>query len=160
MFGFFNKKNNIFAPFDGKSIPIEEVPDEAFATKIVGDGLAIIPENNKNNKLVAPFDCKIEQIFDTKHAFVLRNFDNLQILIHVGINTVKLNGEGFDIKISEKQELKRGDVIAEINFDFILEKNYSICTPIIFMNLDEFKVYFKFGHVQAGKDIIANYKKN
>ena len=160
MFGFFNKKNKVLAPFDGQVIKLEEVPDEAFAKKIIGDGLAIIPENNKNNKLIAPFDCKVEQIFDTKHAFVLRSLENLQILIHVGINTVKLNGEGFDIKISEKQELKRGDVIAKINFDFILEKNYSICTPIIFMNLNEFKVDFKFGRVQAGKDIIAIYKKN
>ncbi len=157
MFGFFNKKNSVFAPFDGQVITIEEVPDEAFAKKIVGDGLAIMPESNK---LVAPFDGEIEQIFDTKHAFILKNTDGLQILIHVGINTVKLNGEGFNIKISEKQKLKRGDVIAEINFDFILEKKYSICTPIVFMNLEKFKVDFKFGRVQAGKDIIATYKKN
>lgn len=157
MFGFFNKKNNIFAPFDGQVIKLEEVPDEAFAKKIVGDGLAIVPESNK---LIAPFDGKIEQIFDTKHAFILKSTDDLQVLIHVGINTVNLNGEGFDIKISEKQEIKHGDIVAEINFDFILKKKYSICTPIIFMNLEKFKVDFKFGHVQAGKDIIAIYKKN
>jgi PTS system glucose-specific IIA component len=157
MFGFFNKKSSVCAPFDGQVIKLEEVPDEAFAKKIVGDGLAIMPESNK---LIAPFDGKIEQIFDTKHAFILKSSDGLQILIHVGINTVKLNGEGFDVKIPEKQELKQGDIVAEINFDLILEKKYSICTPIIFMNLDEFKVDFKFGRVQAGKDIIATYKKN
>ena len=157
MFGFFNKKRSVFAPFDGQVIPIEEVPDEAFAKKIVGEGLAIMPESNK---LIAPFDGQVEQIFDTKHAFVLKSTDNLQILVHVGINTVKLNGEGFDIKIPEKQKLKQGDVIAEIDFDFISKKGYSTCTPIIFMNLDEFKVDFKFGRVQAGKDIIATYKKN
>ena len=157
MFGFFNKKSSVLAPFDGQVIKLEEVPDEAFAKKIVGDGLAIVPESNK---LIAPFDGKIEQIFDTKHAFILKSTDDLQILIHVGINTVKLNGEGFDIKIPDKQEIKQGDIVAEINFDFILKKNYSICTPVIFMNLEEFKVDFKFGRVQAGKDIIATYKKN
>lgn len=157
MFGFFNKKNSVFAPFDGQVITIEEVPDEAFAKKIVGDGLAIVPESNK---LIAPFDGTVEQIFNTKHAFILKSVDDLQVLIHVGINTVKLNGEGFNIKIPEKQKLKQGDIIAEINFDLILEKKYSICTPIIFMNLEKFKVDFKFGRVQAGKDIIATYKKN
>ena len=139
MFGFFNKKRSVFAPFDGQVIPIEEVPDEAFAKKIVGEGLAIMPESNK---LIAPFDGKIEQIFDTKHAFVLKSTDNLQILVHVGINT---GGNHHRIFCRYTRSAKKG---------------YSTCTPIIFMNLDEFKVDFKFGRVQSGSDTIATYKKN
>lgn len=156
MFGFFEKKSKVFAPFDGKVVPLEEVPDDAFSKKIVGDGLAIIPESNE---LVAPFDGKIEQIFDTKHAFVLCSSDGLQILVHIGINTVNLKGGGFDIKIPSGREIKIGDVIAEVNFDFVAKNGYSIYTPLIFMNLENFKVDFRFGNVKSGKDLIAVYKK-
>lgn len=154
MFGFFSKKKEILAPLSGECVPLEEVPDEAFSKKMVGDGVAIIPSDGH---LVSPVDGTIIHIFDTKHAYTLKSDDGVEILIHIGIDTVKLNGEGFNCKVANGQHLKKGDLISEIDFKLISDKKFSTYSPIIFTNVDNFKMKFNFGPVESGKTPISYY---
>ncbi len=155
MFGLFNKKNKILAPLSGECVDLINVPDDAFSQKLLGEGVSIIPSDGK---LVAPFDCSVEQIFDSLHAYALKSNDGLEILIHVGIDTVNLNGQGFDNKVKLNQKLKSGDLISNINIDFIESKGYSLHTPIVIMNHENFKFDFKFGKVIANVTNIIEYK--
>lgn len=155
MFGFFNKKNKILSPFTGECISLEKVPDDAFSQKLLGDGVAVVPNDGR---LVAPTNCTVDQIFDTLHAYVLKTSDNLEILIHIGINTVELKGKGFDNKVSQGQKLNPGDLISVIDIDYIKREGYSLYTPIIFTNHDNFNLEFKFGTVEAGATEIVSYK--
>ena len=155
MFGFFNKKNKILSPFTGECVPLEKVPDEAFSQKLLGDGVSIVP---CDGKLVSPVDCVVDQIFDTLHAYVLKTNDNLEILIHIGINTVELKGKGFDNKVSQGQKLTKGELISVVDIDYIKREGYSLYTPIIFTNHENFDFDFKFGKVEAGVTEIVSYK--
>lgn len=155
MFGLFKKKHKLLAPFSGECVPLSEVPDEAFAQKLLGDGVSIIPSDGK---LVSPVDCTIEQVFDTKHAYSLKDSNGLEILIHIGINTVELNGEGFDNKVVNNQRVKLGDLLSNVDLKSIADRGYSIHTPVVFINHDKFNFEFKFGPVVAGKSEIAVYE--
>ena len=155
MFNFFGKKSKILSPFSGECVPLEKVPDEAFSQKLLGEGVAIIPSDGR---LVSPVDCVVDQIFDTLHAYVLKTSDNLEILIHIGINTVDLKGDGFDNKVSQGQKLKCGDLISLVDINYISEKGYQIYTPIVFTNSKDFNFDLKFGKVEAGVTEIVSYK--
>lgn len=155
MFGLFNKKNQILAPLSGECVDLKNVPDDAFSQKLLGEGVCIIPSEGK---LVAPFDCSVEQVFDTLHAYALKSNDGLELLIHVGIDTVNLKGQGFDNKVELNQKLKAGDLISNIDIDFIASKGYSLHTPIVIMNHENFKFDFKFGKVIANVTDIIEYK--
>jgi len=145
----------ILSPFSGECVPLSEVPDEAFSQKLLGDGVAIIPSSGN---LVAPTDCIVEQVFDTKHAYSLKDSNGLEILVHIGIDTVELKGKGFDNKVSNNQNIKVGDLISVVDIDLVSERGYSICTPVVFVNYNKFNFEFKFGPVIAGKSEIALYE--
>ncbi len=161
MFGFFNKgkktqKFEMVAPISGECIPIDKVPDEAFSSKMLGDGVAIIPSNGV---LVSPFDCTVSQIFDTKHAYVLKSEFDLDVLIHIGIDTVKLNGEGFENKVSASQKLSKGDVISNFDLDFLSKNGCPLHTPIIFTNMEKFKIEFNYGSMVHGQTVLCYISK-
>ena len=156
MFSFFKKENKVFSPMSGKCVSLEEVPDEAFSQKLLGDGVALIPSDGK---IVAPFDCVVEQVFDTHHAYVLKGAENLEVLLHIGINTVELKGQGFENKVEVGQDLSVGDLISYVDIDFISSKGYALHTPLIFTNNENFKFDFKFGEVKAGLTEIAKYRR-
>lgn len=111
MFGsIFNNRNNninnqvvVKAPISGKVIDLSEVKDEVFASRMIGDGIAIDPSEGS---LIAPFDGKVKQVFSTGHAVVLESEGGLSILIHIGLDTVNLKGEGFKVLVSEGQSIK------------------------------------------------------
>ena len=154
MFGIFKKKKEIVAPLSGESVPLEKVPDEAFSQKMVGDGLAIIPSDGY---LVSPFEGTVIQVFDTKHAYILKSNDGVEILIHIGINTVKLNGQGFENKVSNNQKVKKGDLLSIVDFNFISKQRLSTFTPIIFTNIEQFNMKFNFTQLNCGKTPISYY---
>ena len=112
MFNFFKKGEEIFAPMSGECVSIERVPDETFSKRMVGDGVAIIPSEGR---VVAPLNCTVIQLFETKHAYVLKAECGFEILIHVGIDTVNLKGEGFESYVSVSQKLSKGDMIANVD---------------------------------------------
>jgi sugar PTS system EIIA component len=122
----------IHSPLDGEAIPLEEVPDPVFAQKMMGDGLAIIP---KNGKVVSPVNGKVVQIFPTKHAVGLVSEEGLEILIHIGLETVELNGEGFEVAVNAGETVKVGDPLLNVDLDYLEQKHKEIVTPIVITNM-------------------------
>ncbi|HGO3499623.1 TPA: glucose-specific PTS transporter subunit IIBC [Staphylococcus aureus] len=118
----------VHAPLTGEVTPLSEVPDQVFSEKMMGDGIAIKPSQGE---VRAPFNGKVQMIFPTKHAIGLVSDSGLELLIHIGLDTVKLNGEGFTLHVEEGQEVKQGDLL--INFDLYYIRNHakSDITPII-----------------------------
>ncbi|HGL3921616.1 TPA: glucose-specific PTS transporter subunit IIBC [Staphylococcus aureus] len=118
----------VHAPLTGEVTPLSEVPDQVFSEKMMGDGIAIKPSQGE---VRAPFNGKIQMIFPTKHAIGLVSDSGLELLIHIGLDTVKLNGEGFTLHVEEGQEVKQGDLLINFDLDYIRNHAKSDITPII-----------------------------
>ncbi len=126
--------SSIMIPLEGQIVPIETVPDPVFSQKMMGDGFAIQPTNGT---IVSPIDGEVISVFPTKHAVSLRDQNGREILIHVGLETVSLNGEGFTSFVKDGQKVKKGQKLLEADFDSIKDKVPSIITPVVFTNLSE-----------------------
>lgn len=126
------KGEEIVAPVDGKVALLSETPDKTFADGLLGKGLVIFPTSNK---IVAPVDGVIQFVFDTKHAIGITSDMGLEILIHVGIDTVKFKGQGFNVFVKDGQKIKKGDILMEIDLQYIKDNATSEATPIVFTNL-------------------------
>ena len=126
--------DSFVSPLKGQLVPITEVPDAVFAGKMMGDGFAIIPSEGT---VVSPVDGKIVNLFPTKHAFGILADNGREILIHFGIDTVKLKGEGFETLVSENDTVTKGQPILKVDLDFIKENATSTITPVVFTNLSE-----------------------
>jgi len=137
MFKIFNKKQKtdlkIVAPVTGKAIDLSMVPDPVFAQKMAGDGVAI---DLSGETIVAPADGTLTLVFKTKHAFALTLDNGIELLVHIGIDTVSLNGEGFEQLVPEGNIVKAGTPIIKIDKAFILEKGFSLITPVLVTNPD------------------------
>ncbi|RAL22606.1 PTS glucose transporter subunit IIA [Thermoflavimicrobium daqui] len=121
------------APVTGKAVSLDEVEDLVFSQRIAGDGLAIIPTNGK---VVAPIDGVVSHLFDTSHAVSIQHPSGLRVLIHVGIDTVKLYGEGFTALVGIDQQVKKGDELIQFDLDLIQQAGCSIATPVVITNMD------------------------
>lgn len=132
----FNVK--LVAPIDGNAISLKESGDRAFAMKALGEGIAIVPEA-KTIDLKAPIAGNITSVSKSKHAYTIMSDDGVGVLVHVGIDTVELKGEGFDVKIDEGQDIKEGDVIAAVDFKKIQEAGYKIPVVVTVVNTNEMK---------------------
>lgn len=141
MFSFLKKKVvtevEIKAIADGKVIPIENVPDNMFAQKLLGDGVGFVFEGNK---IYAPCNCEITMIADTLHAFGLKAENGAELLLHVGLDTVNLNGKGLSAKVKAGQTVKAGQELLEIDRAFMAENNVELATPLILTNPDEYSM--------------------
>ncbi|MGP4042513.1 glucose-specific PTS transporter subunit IIBC [Gracilibacillus sp. D59] len=122
------------SPMQGEVMPLSEVPDQVFSQKMMGDGFAVNPTDGE---IVSPVNGKIINIFPTKHAIGIEADNGTEILIHIGIDTVNLKGEGFTAKVSEGDEVKQGQTLMEVDLDFISNNAPSTVTPVIFTNLAE-----------------------
>ncbi|HCU7032001.1 TPA: PTS transporter subunit IIABC [Staphylococcus aureus] len=118
----------VHAPLTGEVTPLSEVPDQVFSEKMMGDGIAIKPSQGE---VRAPFNGKVQMIFPTKHAIGLVSDSGLELLIHIGLDTVKLNGEGFTLHVEEGQEVKQGDLLINFDLDYVRNHAKSDITPII-----------------------------
>ncbi|MBQ7103354.1 MAG: PTS glucose transporter subunit IIA, partial [Anaerotignum sp.] len=143
---------NILAPMSGHVIPLEQVPDAVFSQKLMGDGTAIQPEDGK---IYAPVSGKVVTVADTLHAYGIRSEDGLEFLIHVGLDSVTLKGEGFQSYVKEGDTVKAGDRMAEVDLDLLKEKNIPTVTPVILCNgTEEISLRKTEGRVQGGKDVL------
>lgn len=124
----------VIAPIEGTIVDLSKVPDQVFSQKMVGDGFAIIPAKGE---IVSPVDGVITTIFPTKHAIGITSKSNLELLIHIGVDTVSLNGEGFEAFVKAGDEVKAGTKLLQVDFDLIKDKVPSIVSPIVFTNLQE-----------------------
>ncbi|HGX1065079.1 glucose-specific PTS transporter subunit IIBC [Staphylococcus aureus] len=132
----------VHAPLTGEVTPLSEVPDQVFSEKMMGDGIAIKPSQGE---VRAPFNGKIQMIFPTKHAIGLVSDSGLELLIHIGLDTVKLNGEGFTLHVEEGQEVKQGDLLINFDLDYIRNHAKSDITPIIVTQRNITNLDFKQG---------------
>ncbi|MGG3737054.1 PTS sugar transporter subunit IIA [Aeribacillus pallidus] len=128
-----NKTVSFVAPMTGKVIPLEEVPDPVFSQKMMGDGLAMDPTEGV---VYAPVNGEIVQLFPTKHAIGIKTKNGLEVLIHIGIDTVSMNGEGFTAHIQTGDKVKQGDPLISFDLDLVKEKAKSTITPMIITNGD------------------------
>ncbi len=143
----------ISAPVDGRLVKIEEVPDKTFADKILGDGFAIEPSNGK---VFSPVDGKILMAFETGHALAVGSENGGEILVHFGIDTVKLNGEGFKLLVKKGDVVKKGDPILEVDLEAVNKNAPSSITPVVITNSKDFDITLikEGGMIKAGEEII------
>lgn len=143
----------LYAHLNGTVVPLSEVEDEAFATGILGEGIAIEPSEGK---LYAPCDAKVEGVLDTKHAVNLVTESGCEILIHIGIDTVKLGGKYFETHVTEGQNVRKGDLLVSFDIQKIHEAGYKTTTPMVVCNSDDFNELktLATGAIRAGEKII------
>jgi glucose PTS system EIICBA or EIICB component len=154
-----HKGEDIFvSPIKGEIKPITDVPDAVFSGKMMGDGFAIVPSEGT---IVSPVDGKIVNLFPTKHALGLLSDSGREILIHVGIDTVNLKGQGFETLVKENDRVEKGQPLLKVDLDFVKENAPSIMTPIVFTNLAEGEavVINKTGSVDLKEEDIITIKK-
>ncbi|MBQ5677076.1 MAG: PTS glucose transporter subunit IIA, partial [Lachnospiraceae bacterium] len=128
------QRSELASYMNGTVIPLEKVEDEVFSQKIIGDGIAIEPDVGE---LYSPCDGKVEMVFDTKHAVNLVSDDGCEILLHIGIDTVKLGGKYFEAHVSDGQEIHKGDLLISFKLDSIRSEGYKTTTPLIICNTDD-----------------------
>ncbi len=151
----FFSKEKIYSPMKGIVKPIEEAPDKVFSEKMMGDGCCIEPEDGL---VVAPIDGVVNTIFPTKHMIGITSKKGLEIIIHVGMDTVSLQGEGFTVLVNEGDKIKVGDELLRVDIEKVKDKVPSLVTPIVITNLGKKGInLLKQGKVDKG-DIIIEQK--
>lgn len=149
------KKDSILgAHMNGVVIPMSEVQDEAFASCALGPGIAIEPIEGK---LYAPADGVIETVFDTKHAIGLITEDGVEVILHIGIDTVKLNGQYYEVHVNVDQAVKKGDLLVSFDMEAIKQAGYLVTTPMIVSNSYDYQSVeaICMGNVEAGKEVLT-----
>ena len=147
-----NNEKKVIAPLSGKVIALSEVPDEVFSQKVLGDGAAIIPEDGK---IVSPVNGEVSTVSETLHAYGFTSDDGLEILVHVGIDSVALKGAGFTAHVKEGDKVKAGDLVAEVDLDVLKKNNIPTITPVLVCDgADELVMTATTGSVTAGKSVV------
>ena len=147
-------KGWISSPVKGESIILDNVEDEVFASKMVGDGIAVSPESGD---FVSPCDGRVAGVAKTAHAYNIITKDGLEVLVHIGLDTVELKGEGFEPKVSEGDTVKRGDALCRADLELIKNKGFSTVTPVIISNISDVSFFdTRNGRVEKG-DVLIDY---
>ena len=138
-------------------ILMKDVPDETFAAEVLGKGAAIIPAEGK---VYAPFDGQVSLVFDTKHAIALTSSTGAEVLIHIGINTVELGGKCYTCFVSDQENVKAGQLIAQFDMEGIKNAGYNLTTPVIVSNTDDYKevIVEKTGAANVGEVMLRLVK--
>lgn len=147
-------KNTIYAPLTGNVIALDQIPDDTFASGVLGNGVGIEPEVGE---VVAPFDGTIATVADTKHAIGLMGPGEMEMLIHVGVDTVKMQGEGFEVFVSEGDTVKAGQRLMTFRIDKIKESGYSTTTAVLLNNSDDYENFkvIKTGSTKKSEPVIT-----
>ncbi len=147
----------LLAIADGTAVSLSEVPDPVFADKILGDGVAVIPANGQ---IVSPVDGEIVSVTDTCHAIAIVTNDGVEILIHIGLDTVELGGKGFTPHVQAGDRIKAGAPLMDVDLDLIQREGYNTITPVLILNYSTLQeVTFSTGTVKAGMSVLAAYRK-
>ena len=143
----------IYSHLNGTVVMLEDVEDEVFSQKILGEGIAVEPTEGK---LYAPCDGRVDSVFDTKHAINILSAEGAEVLLHIGIDTVKLGGKHFEAHVSDGQEIKKGELLISFDIEAIKAEGCKVTTPLIISNTDEYSSITSAaqGKVLAGDEII------
>ncbi|MBQ7793808.1 MAG: PTS transporter subunit EIIC [Clostridia bacterium] len=148
----------ITAPVSGKAVPLDEVADKVFSERVLGNGAAIIPTDGK---VVSPVDGVLTSVPDSKHAYCFHSDDGLDVLVHFGLDTVSLKGEGFKVHAKEGDRVRRGQLIAEVDLTLLKSKGLNTVTPVLICDAaEDFRFDIADGEVTAGKDSIFSVYDN
>lgn len=156
MFQLFKKKEvdgTLYAPVSGKCIPLSQVQDQVFASKAMGDGVAFLYEGDT---IYAPCDGKVIMVANTKHAIGIQADNGAEILLHIGMDTVNLQGQGFHVKKQVKDKIKRGDALIQFDRTFMEEHGINLTTPMVITNENDiqFSIKTESGIVTQGETAI------
>lgn len=154
MFGFKKKEKavekELKAVVTGVAKALEKVEDEVFSKGFLGDGISITPTDSK---FYAPISGVLSSVFPTGHAYGIKGYDGVEVLVHIGIDTVKMEGKGFDIKVKQDDTVKQGDLLVICDLDAISSAGYKTDTIVIVTNQDEFPIEKV---AQDGENVVAN----
>ena len=150
--------NTIYAPMTGSIIPLDQTPDPVFSGRMLGDGLAILPSSGE---VLAPFDGEVVSLFPTGHAIGLRSKAGIECLIHIGMDTVELNGTGFAPKVKQGDKVVKGDVLIQVNLTALRSAGKQTVTPVVITNSAIWRVkgLKESGEVHAGTDALFTVEK-
>ncbi|WP_102272030.1 PTS sugar transporter subunit IIA [Cytobacillus massiliigabonensis] len=143
---FKKRRLQVFAPLEGEVFSLDQVPDPVFSKKMMGEGAAILP---KKGGVHAPFEGTIILVAETKHAIGIRADDGTEVLIHVGLETVSLKGEGFQVLVKNGDLVSAGQLLMEVNWRAVGEKAKSLITPIVITNSGEREI--QVNHINESK---------
>lgn len=156
MLSLFKKSYNLIAPISGKTIDLSSVPDDVFAQRLAGDGIAI---ESSGDMVVAPADGTLTLIFRTNHAFGMTLDNGLEVLVHIGLDTVELEGKGFQRIAQQGDTVKAGDPIIKIDREAVISSGRSLITPVLITNMEAINSMNPAVNeeVTAGEDKIITY---
>ncbi|MFM2487893.1 PTS glucose transporter subunit IIA [Enterococcus avium] len=145
--GLFNKKKTteLFNPVRGNVVPLSSVHDEVFASEAMGTGFGVFPSSGE---IYSPTKATVTAIFPTKHAISLVTKNGMEILIHIGIDTVELNGEGFDILVQTDDKVDKDTLLAKVNIDYLEKQHKKTDVMVIFTNLKDKKLNLDLGRIK------------
>lgn len=158
MFNFFKKKEEpgiiLAAPMKGQAVELAQVSDPTFSECMLGKGMAVIPSEGK---VYAPADGEISLVFDTLHAVSMTTDDGVEILIHVGLDTVMLKGEGYTAHVATGDKVKKGDLLLSVDLEAVKAAGYDVITPMVICNTDDYADIEGIAHedVNAGDDLVV-----
>lgn len=136
MMNLFQKKKVICSPMNGEIIELEKVPDEVFKSKMMGDGFAVVPTDGR---VVSPVDGEIIKVFKTKHAVLILSDTGLELIVHIGLDTVELAGNGFTVHVENGQRVRVGDLLLEVDLNYIVKQGKSLVSPVVVSNMEGVK---------------------
>lgn len=151
-----NKESVFVSPFQGKMMVLSEVEDKVFSEGLMGDGFAV---ELSDGNVLAPFNGKVIMTFPTKHAYGLRRHDGIEVLLHIGMDTVELKGEGFESYVKDGQEIKVGDVICKVDLETIKANQKSVVSPVIFTSGQRIEVCKAHQNINALEEEIVKINK-
>lgn len=151
-----NKESAFVSPFQGKMMVLSEVEDKVFSEGLMGDGFAV---ELSDGNVLAPFNGKVIMTFPTKHAYGLRRHDGIEVLLHIGMDTVELKGEGFESYVKDGQEIKVGDVICKVDLETIKANQKSVVSPVIFTSGQRIEVCKAHQNINALEEEIVKINK-
>lgn len=155
---FSKKSKYMLAVCSGVSMPLSEMPDEAFASGMLGVGYAIQPSGD-HAIFYSPADGQVESITETGHAYTLLTSDGVDVLLHIGVDTVNMGGSGFEALVKEGQSVKAGDPVARADLARIRERGFSTVTAVLVTDPDKIKdMEYEFGEQAGGRDAVMRYR--
>ena len=135
LFGGSSEKKQVLAPVSGRVIPMKEVADPTFSEEILGKGVAIVPTEGK---FVAPVSGEVVVMFETKHAVSIRTEYGMELIVHIGLDTVNLKGQYYTAHVKQGDRVKAGDLLVEVNLEAVKAAGYDVTTPVIICNTPDY----------------------
>ncbi len=153
----FQKQKQLCSVADGELMPLASVPDEAFSSGILGVGYAVEPDGDT---VYSPADCVVESVAETAHAYTLHTKDGLDLLVHVGIDTVALGGRGFTPLVKAGEKLRVGDALVRVDLDVLRDAGCPLSIPVLVTNPECLKAHTckTSGRVKGGMDVVMQYQ--